>query len=448
MLLEEDTIVALATPAGRGALAVIRISGDEALVIGRRILNPWPGESRRATVSSVHDPVTRDRIDQVVVTTFEGPRSYTGEDVVELSGHGGFVAPEAVLTAVIRAGARVARPGEFTQRALLHGKLDLLQAEAIADLVDARTDAMRRTALSQLEGGLSLALTEIRRLLLELEALLAYQIDFPEEDDGPVPNERLAQTCADIERRLGVLLGTSNLGQLIRVGAAVVIAGAPNVGKSSLFNALLGERRAIVTEVPGTTRDALEASIESGTTPLRIIDTAGLRADAESIERLGIEMSFERIAEAHIVLACGDTTERIDAAVAQLTGRTQATILRVQTKADHGTPWITGVDARVSARDRLGLQELVDAVAQTIERQFGSVASGTPTLTRARHQLALQQALDEIRCFRDLLREGTVPASVAAVHVRSAVHALDELIGRVDVEDILSAVFAEFCIGK
>jgi tRNA modification GTPase len=192
----------------------------------------------------------------------------------------------------------------------------------------------------------------------------------------------------------------------------------------------------------------LEGSIECGTTPLRIIDTAGLRADSESIERLGIEMSFERISDAQIVLACGDTAERIDAAVAQLTGRTQATVLRVQTKADHGVPWLSGVDARVSARDHLGLQELVGLVANTVERQFGTVASGAPTLTRARHQLALQEALGEVRSFRSLLQESGVPASVAAVHVRSAVHALDELIGRVDVEDILSAVFAEFCIGK
>lgn len=448
MQLDEDTIVALATPAGRGALAVIRISGAQAHVIGRRILTSWPAESRRATVSSVHDPVTRDRIDHVVVTTFDGPRSYTGEDVVELSGHGGFIAPEAVLAVVIRAGAREARPGEFTQRALLHGKLDLLQAEAIADLVDARTDAMRRTALLQLEGGLSLALAEVRRLLLELEALLAYQIDFPEEDDGPVPEERLLQTCAHIEQRLEVLLGTSSLGQIVRVGAVVVIAGAPNVGKSSLFNALLGERRAIVTETPGTTRDALEGSIESGTTPLRIIDTAGLREDSDSIERLGIEMSFERISDAQIVLVCGDTVERIDAAMAQLMGRTRATMLRVQTKADHGIAWITGVDARVSAQDYLGLQELVEVVEKTVERQFGTVASGAPTLTRARHQLALQEALGEVRSFRALLQERGVPATMAAVHVRSAVHALDELIGRVDVEDILSAVFAEFCIGK
>src|SRR6058998_2535931 len=300
-----DPIVALATPPGRSALALIRLSGRGAFDVAARVLRPFSPEPPRTVrrVQVVH-PTTGVPVDDGLAACFLGPRSYTGEDLVELSTHGGLVAPAAAVGALVAAGARPAAPGEFTRRAVLNGKLDLLQAEATADLIDAGAPAQARRALHQLDRGLSARLELLRAELLELEALIAYDIDFPEEDEGPVSPERVERAWRAVRDRIGRLLETAPEGARLREGALVVIAGRPNAGKSSLFNALLGTERAIVTEIPGTTRDAIEAYAVIEGFPFRLADTAGLRDSGDRVERLGIEVSRRYLGAADLVLYC------------------------------------------------------------------------------------------------------------------------------------------------
>jgi tRNA modification GTPase len=448
MVLDDDTIVAQATAPGRGALAVVRVSGRDAHQIGRMVVTPWPREARRASLAAVRDRTTGAVVDQVVAVVYDAPRSYTGEPMLEVTSHGGLVAPAAVLAAFVEAGARVARPGEFTQRAVLQGKLDLVQAEGIADVVDARTDAFRRTALVQIEGGFTRAIAELRTAFLHLEALLAYDIDFPEEDDGPIARVRVVEAADGLDARLTALLGTADLGEIARSGAVVVVAGPPNAGKSSLFNSLIGQERAIVTDVPGTTRDALEATLDDSRVPLRLVDTAGLRESRDVVERLGIEVSVRHLAGAHVVLACGATSSELEEAFERVATHTRGAVLRVQTKLDVSRRRLAEADVAVSALDRTGLDELVGLVRRMVEERYGAVEPDVPVVTRTRHRVALERARAELRDFRRVFAEGQLPAVVSAVHVREAVRALDGLIGTVDVEDVLGAVFAEFCVGK
>src|SRR5688572_5636089 len=280
---EDDTIVALSTVPGRSAIAVVRLSGSGAFEIASKVITPWPLAARMASLCRFHDPSDRSLIDEPVVSVFHGPRSYTGEDTVEVSTHGGHVVPQAVVRALLQAGAREAQPGEFTRRAVLNGKLDLVQAEAIGDLIDASSDGMRRMVLHQLDGSLSRQIDDLRDRLLNVEALLAYEIDFPEEDHGPLNRDRIAEAAGQVESSLRVLLDTAPATALVREGAIVVIAGPPNVGKSSLFNAIVGEMRAIVTDIPGTTRDAIEARVEFNDWPVRLVDTAGLHRTDELV---------------------------------------------------------------------------------------------------------------------------------------------------------------------
>jgi tRNA modification GTPase len=392
------------------------------------------------------------KLDRALVTLFPAPNSFTSEDTVEFSTHGGYLVPSTIVAALISSGARQALPGEFTRRAVLNGKLDILQAEAIGDLIDASSHVMQRTALSQLDGGLSRRLLVLRSDLIDLEALLAYDVDFPEEDDGPVPRKRIDQAADLIADSLESLLATAPAGEVIREGAVVVIAGPPNAGKSSLFNALLGRSRAIVTEIPGTTRDALEAVIDSGKWPLRLVDTAGLRETQDRIERLGIEVSERYLASAHVVLACAEDPTSLEETVKLVSKRSSAPVLAVRTKSD----LVSKRDEKESRRDLIpvsaetgsGLQELLGAIDGTLDKRHGEIAPDLPVLTRTRHRKAISAARSEVEEFANAWREEKLPATVAAVHLRTAVGALEELIGAVEVEDVLDRVFSSFCVGK
>jgi tRNA modification GTPase len=443
-----DTIAAIATPTGRGALATVRMSGPHVRALAQVLLDPVPDIPRRATHCRVRDR-TGTVIDEVVATLYLAPNSFTGEDLLELSTHGGMVAPTAVLAAAIQAGARQADGGEFTRRAVLNGKLDLLQAEAIGDVIDARSTAAHRAALRQLDGGLSQRIAALRDRVLDLEALLAYDVDFPEEDDGPVPRGRIQSTTEALIAALDALLATGDRGTLVHDGALVVLAGAPNVGKSSLFNALLGEARAIVTDVPGTTRDAIEAVLDLPGWPLRLVDTAGLRETSDVVEQLGIAVSSRYLGHAAIVLACGDSAATIDAAQRALRERTTAPVITVATKGDLVSLGDElDADVVVSAHTGAGLAELLALVERRLSQQHGEPVADAPGLTRARHLAAVAAAKTELSAFAAAWRDDVLPATVAAIHVRAAADALGELIGVVQVDDVLDAVFRRFCVGK
>lgn len=447
----QDTIVALATPPGRGAIAVVRMSGRDAFAIASRVTDPWPLDTRRATLCRIVTPGKDRVLDQALVTTFSNPDSFTGEDIVEISGHGGTYAPTLLMRTLISCGARQALPGEFSRRAVLHGKLDITQAEAIGDLVDARSDAMHKAALEQIDGGLSRRITGLRNQLISLEALIAYDVDFPEEDDGPVSRERIASEVEVLLIQLDALLATVPIGEMIREGAVVVIAGLPNVGKSSLFNALLGQSRAIVTDIPGTTRDAIESFLETEHWPLRLIDTAGLRETADTVERIGIEVSERYLRWADIVIACGDSESALDETLTALAARSDSPIIPVRTKSD----LLAGNESefahpvlKVSAETGEGLTQLLSEIDSILSEKTGGLIAEMPILTRSRHIHGITQARAEVAAFGRAWVESQLPTTVAAVHLRTAATALESLIGAVSTEDVLDRVFSSFCVGK
>jgi len=446
-LSSHDTIVAVASAHGRGAVALVRLSGPDAFEIVRRHVDVWPEQARFAQLADFSSD--GQRLDQVLVTTFPAPHSYTGEDIVEISTHGGLMVPSSIVAVLTRSGARQATAGEFTRRAVFNGKIDILQAEAIGDLIDAKSRTMQDVALAQLDGGLSRRLLGLRRQLLDVEALIAYDVDFPEEDDGPIPHERVKTAIDALLSSLDALLATAPAGEIVREGALVVIAGPPNAGKSSLFNALIGKSRAIVTEIPGTTRDALEAVIDGGTWPLRLVDTAGLRETADRIERMGIEVSERYLAAAEVVLVCAESVADLDYAMRFVHGRTHATAQPVLTKTDLVTNGdkFDGAIA-VSAETGEGLQKLLAWVEGIVGERCGPRSPDVPMLTRARHIQALTEARSEVAEFHAAWADRRLPATVAAVHLRTAVTSLEELVGAVDVEDVLDRVFSSFCVGK
>jgi tRNA modification GTPase len=336
--------------------------------------------------------------------------------------------------------------------------MDVLQAEGVADLVDARSRAMHRAALQQVDGALSARVEALRSSLLDVEALIAYDIDFPEEDQGPLASARVLEAADRVLAMLESLLATARTGELIRHGVVVVIAGAPNAGKSSLFNALVGSTRAIVTDVPGTTRDAIEVVIEVGSWPVRLVDTAGLRETDHVVERLGIEVSERYLAEAELVLAVADADPSLEETLGRVRTLSDAPVLSVRTKADLVTNGsqllahsVAGGDETihvVSARTGLGLDILAAAIAEQLDRLHGSAGVDTPLLTRERHREAITRARDEVLAFRAEWESASLPVPVAAVHLQAAVSALEGLIGAIDVEDVLDRVFQSFCVGK
>ena len=452
---EPDTIAAIATAQGVGAVALVRVSGPRANAVLAAVA-PDLGSlgPREARVTIIRDPVTHEPIDQAIVIRFPGPASYTGEDVVEISGHGGWLGPALLLDACVAAGARLAEAGEFTRRAYLNGRVDLVQAEAVSDLIGGRSRALRRAALRQLDRGLSERVAELRSGLVGLEAVLVHHLDFPEEDDAPVPVAGIAERADEVARGLAALLDTAAEGELLREGALVVLAGLPNSGKSSLFNALLGQERAIVTEVPGTTRDALEATVSLGGFPFRLVDTAGLRETTDRVERLGVEVARRYLAAADLVLLCAEGERALDADERAFLGAASAPVVVVRTKADLESGAAGMIDSpagacagvRVSALRGDGLGDLRGLLPRLSYRGLIDAEADAPVLTRARQARAVASALAEVRAFAQALRDGVGP-EVAAAHLRPAESALEEL-GVITPDDVLDRVFAEFCVGK
>ena len=448
----EDTIIATATAPGIGALAVVRLSGQTAHTMADRLIVGGLPPARAVTLRTLRAP-SGEVLDEAMVIRYDGPRSFTGEDSVEIICHGGWVTAARILRAAVEIGARAAEPGEFTRRAVLNGKLDLLQAEAVNDLIRAESTAGAVLALRQLDGGLSQRIAGLREQILELEALVAYEIDFPEEDDGPVDPARIGRAIDAAVAATDQLIATTPTGELVRQGAVVAIVGPPNVGKSSLFNALLGRRRALVTDIPGTTRDALEAMLDVMPIPLRLVDTAGLRESTDIVEQLGVAVSREYLEQAQVVLACGDSRETLAMALASAMAGSETTerVVPVWTKSD-----LNGAEEamnetnvfHVSAVTGAGLDRLITHVSALAGVQAGAPAPDSPVVTHTRYRQVLLRARDELLSFREARAGASLPTTVSAVHLREAVRILEELIGAVDIDDVLGKLFSTFCVGK
>jgi tRNA modification GTPase len=438
-----DPIAALATPPGRSALAVLRLSGQGAFDVACRVIRSFSSEPpRRATLADFQSP-DGQLIDRGIFVVYRGPHSYTGEDMVELSCHGGLLVPSRLLGALHAAGARPAAPGEFTRRAVLNGKLDLIQAEAVGDLIDSTAPAQGAAALRQLEGGLSRRLERLRQSLIEIQALLSYHIDFPEEDDGPIPPARIAGEIESVAGQIRQLIATAPSAERLREGALLVLAGRPNAGKSSLFNALLGSERALVTEIPGTTRDAIEAHTDFLGWPVRLADTAGLWNAPERVDRLGVEVSRRYLSAADLVLLCVEAGRALGQDESQIADTRSA--LLVRTKADLSDSPGEGVPVSVITAE--GLDHLRRLAAERVFSDRIGLADLEPALTRERHRTALGRAQEALAAALPHL-DSNGDAVLAAHHVREATSTLDELLGSVDLDEVLDRVFGSFCVGK
>ncbi len=454
-----DTIAAIATPLGQGGVAIVRLSGPEAHAIVARLLERGdrPLAPRQIYVGRLRDQPGGRSLDEVLVFAMRAPRSYTGEDTAEIQCHGGSVVTRRVLQAVIEAGARPAAPGEFTRRAFVNGRLDLAQAEAVADLIAARSDAAQRLAWSQLEGHLSARVETLRAALLEARALCEAAIDFPDEDVPELGDARLGRELARVREEIAALAGTFERTRVRYDGARAVLVGRPNVGKSSVLNALAGRERAIVTPVAGTTRDVLEASITLRGVPVVIADTAGIRETEDAVERVGVERAHAALMDAGCVLAIFDRSRPLEGAdesvAAAVRGRPAIAVLN---KRDLPAAIAPGdVSAlfgaappivELSALTGEGLDELETAIARML--LAGSDAREEEVgIFRERHRDAAQRAaLDLARAERAL--SSHAPLELVASDLTAAAETLGSITGIVTSEDVLDRVFAEFCIGK
>jgi len=458
----DDTIAAIATPVGEGGLGVIRVSGPQALPIVQEVFRDRQGHvverwlSHRVRFGSLIDPRTGARLDEVLVTYMRAPHSYTCEDVVEISGHGGIGVMARILEALVSGGARLAEPGEFTKRAFLNGRLDLSQAEAVIDLIHAHTEESHRQALAQLEGGLSEVIRAMREKLLEVLAYIEGSMEFPEEDLDLLPWETLRAKADDVEAQIATLLETFHTGRVLREGIQVVIVGRPNVGKSSLFNSLLAANRAIVTAIPGTTRDVLEEVVNLRGYPFRLVDTAGIRSSTDLVEQEGIERARTSLENADLVLLVLNQSEPLSAedeqAIAAVQGKRVQVVLN---KADL-PPLLTpdGLERRlpawpkiaVSCKEGQGLVRLTETMVETVLHGLPRPRQG-PMLTKLRHWEALQHTRQNLRQALDGMAQRR-SGEFIAVDLREALECLGEIVGLNYTEDLLDKIFSEFCIGK
>jgi tRNA modification GTPase len=451
MGMQEDTIAAVGTAFGQGAIALIRVSGPRArpLVSGifKGAVSLEDAEARRAVFGRVVDG-DGETIDEVLVTTFDEPASYTGEDVVEISGHGGLLVTQAVLDRVLEAGARAADPGEFTQRAFLNGKMDLTQAEAVMDLIEARTSLALRAAHEQLEGRIGREAESIRAELIGVVAHVEAFIDFPEDDIDPATGRALADKIDVILAAMDRLLATAEQGRILREGVRTVICGEPNVGKSSLLNVLLGFERAIVSARAGTTRDTIEEVINLRGIPLRLIDTAGVRESDDEVERAGMARTEAQMAQAEVVIEVVDASRPRGALlpVAAAAGRLHVLVLN---KSDLGVdPSWEGEEGgvRFSCVADTGMEALADRVVGALMGQ-GVEWSRNPVAINARHKACFKAARRDAAAALSKLGAGESPEFVA-LELRASRGGVGQVIGQVDVEEILGEIFGRFCIGK
>jgi len=448
----QETIVAISTPPGRGGIGIVRLSGSHALEIATCLIRIAgtlePARSRRADVV---DPDSGQKIDEAMVTYFAKPHSYTGEDLVEIAAHGSPVVLELLVRLALRSGARLARPGEFTERAFLSGRLDLTQAEAVRDLIEAQTLYQARIAAEQMGGALSRRVQPAKQNLVELIALLEAGIDFAEDDVEVTPDEEIVTRIDTIADELAVLARSFEHGRMVHAGLRLAIVGRPNVGKSSLFNRLLERDRAIVTASPGTTRDLVTDRLSVGGIPVELVDTAGLREAKNEAEAIGIRKSREALAEADVVMVVLDASvplrEDERDLIASLEAR-RALVVRNKADLDPGAdpaPELPLPFVMTSALTGDGLHALRDAMAQLVRNPAGESESGV--LTSLRHFEAVSGALQALDTAKQALPQ-KIPHEMLLLDLYASLRQLDSLTGETTAEDILNRIFSTFCIGK
>lgn len=461
-MFQEDTIAAIATAVGEGGIGIVRLSGPDAIAVSGALFRAASGatvsgqQSYRAAYGSIVDPISGQTVDEALLLVMRAPRSYTREDVSEIHCHGGPLPLRRVLGLVLAAGVRLAEPGEFTKRAFLNGRLDLSQAEAVIDVIRAKTDASLRMAVGHLAGAFSDKVRAFRQEILRLVAHLEAAIDFPEDDIEELAARDVADAadklCADLDR----LLATAQTGRILREGLETVIIGKPNVGKSSLLNALLGEKRAIVTEIPGTTRDIIEEFVNIGGIPIKIVDTAGIRETADVVERIGVARAREAIAQADLILLLLDASAALaneDKEVMSLLEGRPAIVLVNKTDLpavidlDEVHRHVAGKPViKISALESTGVEELEQAIVEMVYSGQVSQPDGA-FVNNVRHSRILQEARDRLADALATVAAG-MPPDCVVVDLRAAWEKLGEITGETVGEDIIDQIFTQFCIGK
>ena len=455
----EDTIAAVSTPIGEGGISVIRISGPGAFDLAARIFHPAQKEDVRSYSShTIHLGEVRDEgktLDKVLVSAFRSPHSYTGENVIEISGHGGLAVTRRVLDLLVQKGARHADPGEFTKRAFLNGKIDLAQAEAVLDLIKAKSDRALETAVSHLTGSLSRSFKALKEELMYLYAHMEAFLDFPDEHLEVYSDKEFSNRLGMVREKIENLIASFRRGSLIREGLVVVIVGKPNVGKSSLFNALLARDRALVSEFPGTTRDRLEEAITIDGFLIRLVDTAGLIPDAgHPLDRMGVENTRRIFTEAQIFLYVTDGSEPLtkedrlayqeiekDKVVIPLVNKSDLPVKMDLAEFSH----MSGAYVSISTTTREGLEELEKKIGESIRQRCPENES--EQITRLRHKNTLESALEALRRAQKAF-SAEEPLELVIEDLKDALDGLRELIGEIYSEDLLDVIFSEFCIGK
>lgn len=454
----DDTIAAISTPLGQAGLGIVRISGQEAFSIGNQIFHGKikPSEARSHTVhyGKIIDPRSREALDEVLLTVMHAPQSYSAQDTVEITCHGGALVLQKVLEVAVHAGARLALPGEFTLRAFLNGRIDLAQAEAVADIISARSDSGLKMALRQLEGKLSVSIESVRQKLVNLLANLEARIDFPDQDVEPEDRAEILSQVQEIEQSLNGLISTYEEGKILQEGLNVVIIGKPNVGKSSLFNLLLQKDRAIVTPIPGTTRDVISDYASFDGILVRLVDTAGFRVSGDVIEIEGIRRAEAEIRRGDLILLVIDATQKVSPEEKlleeKLSGQNYILVLN---KTDLLDPqeiigWervLFGKElVQVSCIKEIGLQELK---AKIVSRSVQIKVEGEVVISNLRHKEALQRAKISLETARKSWEEN-MSLEFVALDVKKSLDAVGEVIGKTYTEEILNQIFSNFCIGK
>jgi tRNA modification GTPase len=450
----DDTIVAIATPPGRGGIGVVRLAGPESKAIASQMLR-LPGgrtlEANRAEFGELIEIDDGERIDEVVATCFSAPHSYTTDEIVEISCHGSPVVLRRVMEMAVAQGARLAEPGEFTQRAFLNGRLDLTQAEAVRDLIDSQTLYQAKVAARQLKGSLSCAITPIKERLIALIARLEAGIDFAEDDIAVMPVQQIMAAMEDVSTPLRALHASFAYGKVVHEGLTLAIVGRPNVGKSSLFNQLVEHERAIVTAAPGTTRDLVTETVALGGIPVRLVDTAGIREALDEAENIGIRKSMEALADADLVLVVIDASDELHAVDRELltdVGTRAAIAVLNKTDLRERTPEFAAANVpavRTSAVTGAGIPELRAEILRAV--RSGATEDGGAMLTNLRQQVQVESALNALNAASSSV-QNAIPHEMVLLDLYSALRALDELTGATTADDILNLIFSTFCIGK